>query len=334
MVAKLKHEISDRNNSSNSARKRIDELESTILQLRTRISYIDKERQNLRKDRDQIHFDLKKKEFENNAYKDDLDKKNVDAEEMNKSFKKILQSKMSEVTSLYEEIMEKDATIASLNAQLREVNKKCTALKSKFDNRLSQRSNTLISTGALPKTTKRTIQNATQPDDPKSGNVLAKQYSSDFREDITKMSNAVVDHGAVSSEGNGNRINVTKSTVCKNIPSTITTKKDILFDSKFISNVNIRQTSSPSKKQENINKNASMKTQEIPMKTQEIPMKTSSQHNHQKAISHNIASKIESCVKFMTIETLGRAFIEVKTQSFIQLRNLGVYCMLLCIAQF
>ena len=48
------------------------------------------------------------------------------------------------------------------------------------------------------------------------------------------------------------------------------------------------------------------------MKTQEIPMKTSSQHNHQKAISHNIASKIESCVKFMTIETLGRAFIEVK----------------------
>ena len=117
-VTKLKHEISDRNNSSNSARKRINELEAMILQLRTRISYIDQERQKLRKDRDQTHFELKE-EFENNGYKDDLDKKNADAVEMNESFKKTLQSKMSEVASLYEEIMEKDATIASLNAQLR-----------------------------------------------------------------------------------------------------------------------------------------------------------------------------------------------------------------------
>ena len=70
------------------------------------------------------------------------------------------------------------------------------------------------------------------------------------------------------------------------------------------------------------------------MKTQKNPIKISSQHNHRKAISHNIASKIESRVKLMTIETLGRAFIEVKNTSFIQLRNLGVYCMPLCIAQF
>ena len=185
----------------------------------------------------------------------------------------------------------------------------------------------LISTGALPKTTKRTIQNATQPDDPKSGNVLAKQYSSDFREDVTKMSNAVADHGAVSSEGNERNKCDKKHSLQEHPKHDHITKKDILFDSKFISNVNIRQTSSTSKKQENINKK---RFDENTRNSYE----NISQHNHQKAISHNIASKIESCVKFMTIETLGRAFIEVKTQSFIQLRNLGVYCMLLCIAQF
>ena len=221
-----------------------------ILQLRTRISYIDQERQKLRKDRDQTHFDLKKKEFENNGYKDDLDKKNADAEEMNESFKKTLQSKMSEVASLYEEIMEKDATIASLNAQLREVNKKCTALKSKFDNRLSQRSNMLINAGTLTETAKDTIQNAAQPDDPKSGNVLAKQYSSDFREDVTKMFNAVADNGAVTSECNGNEMKCDKKHSLQGHSKTRSYRKRIFFSiAKVISNANIRQTSGASKKQ-------------------------------------------------------------------------------------
>ena len=96
-----------------------------------------------------------------------------------------------------------------------------------------------------------------------------------------------------------------KKIACKDVPSTIIPKKDILFDSQSISNANIRQTSGASKKQKNIQKNASIKKQKV-------PIKISLQHNHRKAISHNIASKIESRVKLMSIETLGRAFIEVK----------------------
>ena len=304
-VEKLKQDRSESNNSNTIARKRIDDLESSILQLRTRISYIDAERQKLRSDRDQTHFDLKKIEFENKSYKDDLVKKDADSEEMSKSFKKMLQSKMSEVASLYEEIMEKDAAITSLNAQLRDINEKFTALKSKFDKTLSHRSNTLISTSAAPETMKDTIQTVAPMDDTKSSNALAKQRSGDFREDVTRIFDNVEDHGTISSAPYSDEITVRKSTPSKDSQDTILPKKDFLFDRKFLSKVKARKPSNANKKRKNRQKNDLVNQHEN-------PMKISSQLIYRKNIELKIAPEIQSCVNLMTIETLERTFVAVK----------------------
>jgi hypothetical protein len=112
--------------------------------LRSRIEFLNAERAKLHKDIEEAHFQSKQLEFTNKSHIDAVKNVEKDFDSAKEVYKKTLQSKMGEVASLYEEIMEKNSKLASLGKKIQLAEEKNNLLQKRLNRTLAQKTNNII----------------------------------------------------------------------------------------------------------------------------------------------------------------------------------------------